>query len=303
MASQKQIDANRLNAQKSTGPRSLKGKAISRLNAIRDNLTGQITTLTNEDRPVFEQQRARLIAGYDPKTPAEEELAQAIAWDTWRLNHLRAVEMNVYAIGLCEMDEEEDGDPESGQTAASSGSANYLDTAFADACTFRLEAKRFDLMSLYEQRMNRTLHRNIALLRELQAERKRNYEQDKKEEVIIARLHEFNEMPISVPATPSRNGFLFSNEEIAVAAVRQRYVDTATSLLKNTPHINLHGALRNGCGDSLLRRIREARPLSAEECTRANTAPPEVLALRRVSHPEEFYLGDEHTGEDYTGLE
>src|SRR5947209_6812353 len=107
MATQKQIDANRLNSKKSTGPNTVDGKATSRLNAIRDNLTGQITTLTNEDRPVFEQHRARLIAGYDPKTPAEEELAQAIAWDTWRLNHLRAIEMNVYALGMCEMEEEE----------------------------------------------------------------------------------------------------------------------------------------------------------------------------------------------------
>ncbi len=279
MASQKQIDANRLNAQKSTGPTTPKGKATSRLNAIRDNLTGQITTLTEEERPIFENQRARLIAGYDPKTPAEEELAQAIAWDTWRLNHLRAIEMNVYALGICEM-EDEDG---------ANSQPNLIDTAFSDACTFRADSKRFELMSLYEQRMNRSLHRNIALLRDLQAERKRNYEHDKKEEITIARLREFNEMPISVATTPSKNGFLFSNEEIAVAAVRQRYLDTATSLLRDTPAANLHGALRTGCGDSLLQKIREARPLSAEEFTKANCAPPDELALRRVSHPEEFF--------------
>ncbi len=43
MSSQKQIDANRLNAQNSTGPRTAAGKLVSRLNAVRHNLTGQLT--------------------------------------------------------------------------------------------------------------------------------------------------------------------------------------------------------------------------------------------------------------------
>jgi hypothetical protein len=60
------------------------------------------------------------------------------------------------------------------------------------------------------------MHRNLTTLRDLQAERKRNYERDKKDEVLIARLHEFNDMPIQASATPSKNGFLFSNEEIAI---------------------------------------------------------------------------------------
>ena len=69
MASQKQIAANRRNAEKSTGPRTPGGKSKSRLNALRDGLTGQITTLSAAERAVFEQLRAELIAGFNPQTP------------------------------------------------------------------------------------------------------------------------------------------------------------------------------------------------------------------------------------------
>ncbi len=50
MLSDKQLAANRANAEKSTGPRTVEGKNRSRLNALRHNLTGQVTTLTDPDR-------------------------------------------------------------------------------------------------------------------------------------------------------------------------------------------------------------------------------------------------------------
>ena len=280
MASQKQIDANRANAQKSRGPRSATGRAKSRLNAIRDNITGQIVTLSDEDRPIFEQLKARLIAGFDPQTPMESKLAHDIAWDTWRLDHLRAIEMNVYALGMEEEDEEE----------AEAGNPDAMDQALSDARTFRAEAKRFELMSLYEQRMNRNMHRNLATLRDLQKERKQNYERDKKEEVMIARLHEFNEMPIKATTRPSRNGFVFSTEEIAVAAVRQRFVDTSVALLKNTKARFLYGNLYagDGDGDYFLKTQAERQPISQEKRLEINNTPLEDLVRRRQNQPEEF---------------
>ena len=95
MTSPKQITANIENAKKSTGPRTVAGKAITRLNAVRDNITGQITTLSSEERDIFEKLRAEQIAALAPKTPDERQLADGIAWDTWRLNRLRAVESNI----------------------------------------------------------------------------------------------------------------------------------------------------------------------------------------------------------------
>ena len=209
----------------------------------------------------------------------ENKLAQAIAWDTWRLDRLRAVETNIFAEGLVESIGDSEACPDD------------FDTALADAATFRSEAKRFDLMSLYEQRMNRNMHRNLAILRDLQAERKRNYENDKKEEVLIARLHEFNQMPIQTSAYPSKNGFYFSNEEIAVAATRQRYVDVAASNIRHTFAGNLTGGLDIGHGDEFLRKIGEKnRPLSPEERQEIYKTPPEVRTIQRLNNPKEFGL-------------
>ena len=44
MASQKQLAANRLNAQKSTGPRSVEGKAHSSMNALKTGIDAASTT-------------------------------------------------------------------------------------------------------------------------------------------------------------------------------------------------------------------------------------------------------------------
>ena len=286
MASLEQTDANRLNALKSTGPRSAEGKAKSRLNAIRDNITGQIITLSDKDRPIFEDLKAKLIAGFDPQTPLEHKLAHDIAWDSWRLDHLRAIEMNVYALG---MEELENADLENEAEGPATSDPNEFDTALADARTFRSEAKRFELMSLYEQRMNRTMHRNLATLRDLQAERKRNYERDKKEEIQIARLLEFNDMPIKASTLPSKSGFLYSDAEIAIGTVRQRYLDTAACVLKTTNPAQLYGTLRVAGGlDSLMQKVADTRPLSEEERNIINSVSPEVIALRRQTHPEEF---------------
>ena len=67
MATQKQIEANRRNAEKSTGPQSPETKAKTRLNAMRDGFTGQITTLSDEDRPIFEKFKSGFIQDLAPK--------------------------------------------------------------------------------------------------------------------------------------------------------------------------------------------------------------------------------------------
>jgi hypothetical protein len=45
MSSLKQQEANRLNAQKSAGPRTLAGKAVSRFNALKSGIDAEAETL------------------------------------------------------------------------------------------------------------------------------------------------------------------------------------------------------------------------------------------------------------------
>ena len=159
MPTQKQLAANSRNAQKSTGPRTAEGKSISRLNARREGFTGQIVILDAEDRPHFETFKSDLVADLQPKTTLELSLAHAIAWDTWRLNHLRAVETNLYALGA--------------ENPAAVSDDPRLQPAASDAATFLHESAHLDRLSLYEQRLSRNLHKTLATLRGLQTERRR----------------------------------------------------------------------------------------------------------------------------------
>jgi len=223
MSTQKQIDANKRNAEKSTGPRTEKGKIIVRLNAKRDGFNGQVITLSDEDRPIYEQFKARFIADLAPKTTMELSLAASIAWDTWRLNHLRAVEMNMYALGAT--------DP----ATAFECDDPRLAIAMSDTMTFAKESRKLALMSIYEQRMNRSIHKNLATLRDLQAERKRNYEQDIRQEVTLAEACDIKGLPYAAPAVPSRNGFVFSTSEILAASNRVNGLYEATLTVGKAP--------------------------------------------------------------------
>ena len=226
MATQKQIDANRRNAQKSTGPRGPRKpvrKPRTSLCAKRDDISGQVLTFSKEDRPVFEKLKAEIIADLAPKTVMELSLANGIAWDTWRLNHLRAVEMNMYALGADNPD------------LSIHCDNPQIHTAMAAAVTFSNESQRFALMSIYEQRLNRSLHKNLETLRELQAERKANYEKDRAEEILLARYSEIKGLAYSAPTTPTVNGSVFSNREIFSAANRLTTLKVAHTAVHMAP--------------------------------------------------------------------
>jgi hypothetical protein len=225
MATAKQIRANRINARKSTGPKTPETRAKTSLNAKRDGFTGQVTSLSEEDRPIFEKFKRDLVTDLAPKTVMELSLANSIAWDTWRLNHLRAVEMNLYALGTADPDSNLTIDCENPQ----------LHTAMANALTFGKESPRLALMSIYEQRMNRSLHKNLETLRKLQAERKTNYERDRAEEVVLARYSDIKGLTYQSPAVPNQNGSVFSNSEIFTAANRLTTLMIAKGVVCHAP--------------------------------------------------------------------
>lgn len=98
MTSLKQIEANRLNARKSTGPRTEEGKQQSRQNALRHGLTAEtvITTLENAaDYQVFE---ATIYAEYQPRTATSRELVARLASVLWRLRRSTSIETGLMQI-------------------------------------------------------------------------------------------------------------------------------------------------------------------------------------------------------------
>ncbi len=92
MTSEKQLEANRRNAMRSTGPKTDEGKARSSRNNLRHGLTGQITILPSEDREAHDAFVNWLIEDLNPEAPMEEQLASSIAEDSWRLNRVCALD-------------------------------------------------------------------------------------------------------------------------------------------------------------------------------------------------------------------
>lgn len=88
MATQSQIDANRLNAQKSTGPRTEAGKEQVRRNALKHGLRAEtIRVLPHEDSAEFARKFNLLCDEFRPRTEGEMllvENATALAWKITR---------------------------------------------------------------------------------------------------------------------------------------------------------------------------------------------------------------------------
>ena len=85
MATEAQIAANRLNAQKSTGPRTEEGKAVSSQNALTHGLLAREGAIRGEDEGEFFVHQTMLLGQLDPATPVEDILANRIVDLSWRL--------------------------------------------------------------------------------------------------------------------------------------------------------------------------------------------------------------------------
>jgi hypothetical protein len=79
MTSLKQIEANRRNALKSTGPTSTSGKDRARRNALRQGFTADIVLEPLENAEKYPAFEAAILSEYLPQTPVEQELVRRLA--------------------------------------------------------------------------------------------------------------------------------------------------------------------------------------------------------------------------------
>ncbi|HEV3166029.1 MAG TPA: hypothetical protein VGZ22_18525 [Isosphaeraceae bacterium] len=86
MISEKRLLANRLNAQKSTGPRTPDGKARSRRNALKHGLMGDGTVLPIEDEALFKERMHGWTCTKRPRGEVEQYLLASAVVATVRLD-------------------------------------------------------------------------------------------------------------------------------------------------------------------------------------------------------------------------
>ena len=96
MASDRQIAANRSNALKSTGPRSLSGKERSSQNAIKHGLTAQHVMLPGENPEEFEGMRYAMFGSLNPQGALENQLVERAASLIWRMRRISVFEMALF---------------------------------------------------------------------------------------------------------------------------------------------------------------------------------------------------------------
>jgi hypothetical protein len=165
ISTDKQITANRLNAQHSTGPKTPDGKAKSWLNALKSGLTGHTVLLPTNDVALYESHLAAAAAEHRPFGPREKALVQSIADAEWRIQRIPALEHGIYAQGRLEF-------APLYATEDASLRASLIQTK-----TFLTYEKQLRNLQLQESRIRKHHDKDLAELKELQAERHAQHKQ------------------------------------------------------------------------------------------------------------------------------
>lgn len=95
MSTQSQINANRRNATRSTGPRTSKGKARSSRNAIKLGLFAARLIIQPEERRTYKRFAAAWRHHAAPATPAEVLCVQQLISAAWRIRRCHIAESNL----------------------------------------------------------------------------------------------------------------------------------------------------------------------------------------------------------------
>ena len=161
MASVAQLHANRINAQRSTGPRSEEGKAISRFNALTYGLEARSRVIPGEDPAELEALAGDYHRQFHPEGPLEDYLVETIVAADWNRRRYTRVEARLYRIVMKAV-------PRDPGAPAESDALSDLAAAFGEDAT---GAKI--LQSVFRQlaAAERSYFRALAELRRAQKER------------------------------------------------------------------------------------------------------------------------------------
>jgi hypothetical protein len=192
---------------KSTGPRTEEGKKRSAMNATRHGLTGRTIVMPYEDMDAYHSFCTELLEELAPETPLERQYAQTFCDTQWRLNRARSIEDSMLSLGHFEA---------AGNIATEHPQVHAALTA---GRVFRDDSKSFLNLSLYEQRLQRTLDKSLKQLQTLQAARR---EQSRsRQQAVATETAAEAEQP-----KPSRQ-FVFSNPEIEAKLHRRLLLEEA----------------------------------------------------------------------------
>ncbi|MHC4519828.1 MAG: hypothetical protein ACYTAS_14665, partial [Planctomycetota bacterium] len=182
MASEAQIQANRTNAQKSTGPRTPEGKAVVSQNAVKHGLLARQAVIAGEDPGQFETYRDQMLAELNPEGNVESMLAHRAVGLAWRL--LRAERLQNEAFDSLYTDETTNPLRQLTRRYLHGGKDEPPPEPGRDPALGRVVVKDFantrvlDRLLMYERRLEHSLYKTTAELQRLRLLRQLNPPQD-----------------------------------------------------------------------------------------------------------------------------
>jgi len=170
MSSQRQLQANRRNAQQSTGPQTPEGKAVCAANALTHGFSALSAVLPSESSKEFQTLLAKLQDEFQPETTLEQSLVRHLADADWRLRRVASFESALLLQRLekarrdcAEYPDELPDDPALTEICLL-GQALIDDADGSDPLS---------KLSRYEARLTRRYFKALAQLRKVQQQRRR----------------------------------------------------------------------------------------------------------------------------------
>jgi hypothetical protein len=180
MATQAQISANRVNSQKSTGPRTAEGMAAMSQNAFKHGLFVDKAVIRDESQDEYDLRREAALAELRPVGEMESIVAERFVNLSWRLK--RAERMQNQSIDYLGMDELVSWRVEEfREKYRKANGLSHDDPAIAKdhlllgriATDDWCNCKVLDKMLLYERRIENSMYRALNELKKLQDARKK----------------------------------------------------------------------------------------------------------------------------------
>jgi hypothetical protein len=151
---------NRVNAQKSTGPRTPAGRKRASMNAVKHNLAGSHLILLDGEMEAWDRLTGALLADLQPMTELERQAVSKIIDTHFRLNRLTCVENNVFNFGLID-------------NTTDAPNEDRLEVLIAQTRSWIERSNTFDVLGRYEARLLRQVLQFTRELERLQKDRRR----------------------------------------------------------------------------------------------------------------------------------
>jgi hypothetical protein len=168
MSSQRKIEANRRNAQRSTGPKTPEGKAKVATNSCTHGLCSRNAILPEEDPAEFHALLAGLIEEFQPATALDESHVRELASAEWRLRRIVRLETGIFITTMEKMRERENCPNTARQPARTPEERRYDENTRLLGLSYRLHCsgEAFTKLTRYENSIRRAYYK---ALKELQS--------------------------------------------------------------------------------------------------------------------------------------